>query len=113
MAACMYNYLYLFVCLPVMVRVSLYNLCNRCLFTVFVIYFCISSTSVRGRFSYLGCFTCFLLMFCRFLCLFFFSSRRRNTSCALVTGVQTCALPILPVKPWTMTLVFLLTRTLM
>src|SRR3546814_8381499 len=28
-------------------------------------------------------------MFC-----FFFSSRRRHTSCALVTGVQTCALPI-------------------
>src|SRR3546814_4356184 len=27
--------------------------------------------------------------------LFFFSSRRRHTSCALVTGVQTCALPIL------------------
>src|SRR3546814_482875 len=26
---------------------------------------------------------------------FFFSSRRRHTSCALVTGVQTCALPIL------------------
>src|SRR3546814_3779999 len=26
--------------------------------------------------------------------LFFFSSRRRQTSCALVTGVQTCALPI-------------------
>src|SRR3546814_6904358 len=25
----------------------------------------------------------------------FFSSRRRHTSCALVTGVQTCALPIL------------------
>src|SRR3546814_7885644 len=30
-----------------------------------------------------------LLMF------FFFSSRRRHTRCALVTGVQTCALPIL------------------
>src|SRR3546814_8675517 len=31
-----------------------------------------------------------------FLCVFFvfFSSRRRHTSCALVTGVQTCALPI-------------------
>src|SRR3546814_10561922 len=29
-----------------------------------------------------------------FLCLFFFSSRRRHTRCALVTGVQTCALPI-------------------
>src|SRR3546814_3293099 len=28
-----------------------------------------------------------------FVC-FFFSSRRRHTSCALVTGVQTCALPI-------------------
>src|SRR3546814_2863547 len=26
----------------------------------------------------------------------FFSSRRRHTSCALVTGVQTCALPIYP-----------------
>src|SRR3546814_1314492 len=29
-----------------------------------------------------------------FLLLFFFSSRRRHTRCALVTGVQTCALPI-------------------
>src|SRR3546814_232888 len=28
------------------------------------------------------------------LYVFFFSSRRRHTSCALVTGVQTCALPI-------------------
>src|SRR3546814_14515270 len=28
------------------------------------------------------------------LCCFFFSSRRRHTRCALVTGVQTCALPI-------------------
>src|SRR3546814_276640 len=27
---------------------------------------------------------------------FFFSSRRRHTRCALVTGVQTCALPIYP-----------------
>src|SRR3546814_7388194 len=26
--------------------------------------------------------------------LFFFEGRRRHTSCALVTGVQTCALPI-------------------
>src|SRR3546814_3445964 len=30
---------------------------------------------------------------CVLLC-FFFSSRRRHTRCALVTGVQTCALPI-------------------
>src|SRR3546814_8600856 len=29
-----------------------------------------------------------------FLLSFFFSSRRRHTRCALVTGVQTCALPI-------------------
>src|SRR3546814_1922855 len=29
-----------------------------------------------------------------FYVLFFFSSRRRHTRCALVTGVQTCALPI-------------------
>src|SRR3546814_4733441 len=28
------------------------------------------------------------------VCIFFFSSRRRHTRCALVTGVQTCALPI-------------------
>src|SRR3546814_10469073 len=33
------------------------------------------------------------------LCLiFFFSSRRRHTRCALVTGVQTCALPISPTE---------------
>src|SRR3546814_3229963 len=36
-------------------------------------------------------------MFCVVgLCYFFFSSRRRHTRCALVTGVQTCALPISP-----------------
>src|SRR3546814_2833504 len=28
--------------------------------------------------------------------MFLFSSRRRHTICALVTGVQTCALPISP-----------------
>src|SRR3546814_8427707 len=32
---------------------------------------------------------------CIYQCMvFFFSSRRRHTRCALVTGVQTCALPI-------------------
>src|SRR3546814_9960497 len=31
-----------------------------------------------------------------FYSFFFFSSRRRHTICALVTGVQTCALPISP-----------------
>src|SRR3546814_4483544 len=33
------------------------------------------------------------------LFLFFFSSRRRHTRCALVTGVQTCALPISAAHP--------------
>src|SRR3546814_8318296 len=33
---------------------------------------------------------CFFFVFLFFL----FSSRRRHTRCALVTGVQTCALPI-------------------
>src|SRR3546814_9443821 len=38
--------------------------------------------------------SCLLCYFGVFICLFFFSSRRRHTRCALVTGVQTCALPI-------------------
>src|SRR3546814_8299409 len=33
-------------------------------------------------------------MCCSWCVVFFFSSRRRHTRCALVTGVQTCALPI-------------------
>src|SRR3546814_5438785 len=47
--------------------------------------------------------------------MFFFSSRRRHTRCALVTGVQTCALPIYLVPPaalsfwrWTFALLLLL-----
>src|SRR3546814_9202999 len=36
----------------------------------------------------------FYLVFLGLLWYFFFSSRRRHTRCALVTGVQTCALPI-------------------
>src|SRR3546814_8621549 len=35
----------------------------------------------------------FYVLFCIYV-VFFFSSRRRHTRCALVTGVQTCALPI-------------------
>src|SRR3546814_10441693 len=40
-------------------------------------------------------FVCLLLLSDCCLFFFFFSSRRRHTRCALVTGVQTCALPIL------------------
>src|SRR3546814_1792156 len=35
-----------------------------------------------------------VIYMCVVLAVFFFSSRRRHTRCALVTGVQTCALPI-------------------
>src|SRR3546814_13328624 len=38
-----------------------------------------------------------LRLWCCWFGLFFFSSRRRHTRCALVTGVQTCALPIIGV----------------
>src|SRR3546814_4399620 len=41
-----------------------------------------------------------ILLVVSFCYVFFFSSRRRHTRCALVTGVQTCALPILrPLDP--------------
>src|SRR3546814_7866928 len=43
------------------------------------------------------CFVLFVHLLVVRLCyifIFFFSSRRRHTRCALVTGVQTCALPI-------------------
>src|SRR3546814_5460258 len=43
-----------------------------------------SSSSMRGRGVSIGIVSWFFL----------FSSRRRHTRCALVTGVQTCALPI-------------------
>src|SRR3546814_7384966 len=36
----------------------------------------------------------FFFIVVRYIIFFFFSSRRRHTRCALVTGVQTCALPI-------------------
>src|SRR3546814_10397346 len=39
-------------------------------------------------FNYVLCFDIWVSV------VFFFSSRRRHTCCALVTGVQTCALPI-------------------
>src|SRR3546814_10506349 len=41
----------------------------------------------------LSCYVLVIVFFFVFF-FFFFSSRRRHTRCALVTGVQTCALPI-------------------
>src|SRR3546814_4157775 len=43
---------------------------------------------ILSVFSFVSWYHCFIFLF------FFFSSRRRHTRCALVTGVQTCALPI-------------------
>src|SRR3546814_4161376 len=41
------------------------------------------------------CWNCIYMCSVVLCCIiFFFSSRRRHTRCALVTGVQTCALPI-------------------
>src|SRR3546814_7425014 len=47
------------------------------------------------------------------MCVFFFSSRRRHTRCALVTGVQTCALPIYRVQIVEAVLAFFAQRRLM
>src|SRR3546814_3722369 len=46
--------------------------------------------------SFLLSFVCYVSygMLSNLFIFFFFSSRRRHTRCALVTGVQTCALPI-------------------
>src|SRR3546814_6540114 len=46
--------------------------------------------SLLSIFVYLFCAYIYVVLFF----FFFFSSRRRHTRCALVTGVQTCALPI-------------------
>src|SRR3546814_6873914 len=50
---------------------------------------------MRLYYVYLTNYSVFLVdLFIYFIVVFFFSSRRRHTRCALVTGVQTCALPI-------------------
>src|SRR3546814_2722973 len=61
----------------------LITLCiNLCVMIVSYCYF------FQSFFLILPYTSCFMFLF------FFFSSRRRHTRCALVTGVQTCALPI-------------------
>src|SRR3546814_4435739 len=50
---------------------------------------CVCSYSVRSIMMITSVTSRFMIVL-----LFFFSSRRRHTRCALVTGVQTCALPI-------------------
>src|SRR3546814_8854554 len=55
----------------------------RCFALIFVFVFVLSC-----------CFCCVFFLYSLVCLCFFFSSRRRHTRCALVTGVQTCALPI-------------------
>src|SRR3546814_5159734 len=43
---------------------------------------------------------CVIFVLLSIFVFFFFSSRRRHTRCALVTGVQTCALPICQTTTW-------------
>src|SRR3546814_1392969 len=50
--------------------------------------------NVFGLFLWFILFKYFFVLLYRLFLFFFFSSRRRHTRCALVTGVQTCALPI-------------------
>src|SRR3546814_9919760 len=58
-----------------------------CMFLIVVVLFFVVVLHV-GWFSFVRMYVVICLSF------FFFSSRRRHTRCALVTGVQTCALPI-------------------
>src|SRR3546814_2734973 len=44
--------------------------------------------------TFLCCTCVYVFDFHIYLFCFFFTSRRRHTRCALLTGVQTCALPI-------------------
>src|SRR3546814_8502453 len=54
------------------------------------------SNEALYAFDHLFCIMCSLEFIMVVVFVFFFSSRRRHTRCALVTGVQTCALPIYP-----------------
>src|SRR3546814_7703039 len=67
--------------------------------TLFFVRFGIMCILFPDDFFYITVFFCLFtdcaaLYFFLFLLFFFFSSRRRHTRCALVTGIQTCALPI-------------------
>src|SRR3546814_9376916 len=48
---------------------------------------------------------CYGVLSWSYMLVFFFSSRRRHTRCALVTGVQTCALPISGSNPAAATII--------
>src|SRR3546814_2505086 len=62
-----------------------------CLLFIPVLYFLFSFYCLKFFFYSFGVLSS---LFSSLWVFFFFSSRRRHTRCALVTGVQTCALPI-------------------
>src|SRR3546814_4460786 len=74
-------------------RVQLYvSVCfSLCLYVVIILHFVVFLFMLCVGYAISFCIILFVF-FVDFL--FFFSSRRRHTRCALVTGVQTCALPI-------------------
>src|SRR3546814_8183239 len=64
-------------------------------YSVFLLFIWFLSLLFVCFFDLVCCFVFSVLVFFMFFFFFFFfSSRRRHTRCALVTGVQTCALPI-------------------
>src|SRR3546814_6586380 len=84
---CMVFFLFYY-SLCVFVFISMFlHLCSH------ILSFCFSCLSVHFLLFVSLCYCTFYFFF------FFFSSRRRHTRCALVTGVQTCALPIYVREP--------------
>src|SRR3546814_9657587 len=67
-----------------------------CLLFIPVLYFLFSFYCLKFFFYSFGVLSS---LFSSLWIFFFFSSRRRHTRCALVTGVQTCALPISRRRP--------------
>src|SRR3546814_8934598 len=65
-----------------------------CCIFVFYSVCCCLHYFISFAYTFLALFCIFYFCFFSFCFIFFFSSRRRHTRCALVTGVQTCALPI-------------------
>src|SRR3546814_197754 len=78
----------------------LYFWCLLCFYVNILLFMCLclSVIMLHVLFFYVIVFLNLLyyvvLISCLLFFFFFFSSRRRHTRCALVTGVQTCALPI-------------------
>src|SRR3546814_5956983 len=89
---CQWLFVIYCVCLPYLAFIVLSSLCAfSFLFHFFFLFF--YCTAYLCYFFFVS-FCCLLILLSFvFVIFFFFSSRRRHTRGALVTGVQTCALP--------------------